>query len=247
MNVLSFSGGKDSMMTAVLMKRLGIPIDIVLFADTGLEFPEMYEYLDVAERFIGTKITTVRSEITFEDLFYQIRIAGKHIGEIHGWPMTRGCWWNDYAKLQPLMKHKRKLGDFTEYIGISTEEQDRYDRLIKPFPNRHSPLYEAGITGDMAKKELRRMDLLNPLYDRFHRLGCYLCPQQRISELRKVRQYYPHLWAHMLELDTDSPVHFKPDGRTVHDLDFRFAMEAGEIDGNCYEKRGKIWQQKMAL
>ena len=237
------------MMTAVLMKRQGIPIDVVLFADTGLEFPEMYEYLGVAERYIGTKITRVRADITFEDEFYRVRgYRSKHEGQINGWPFIRGCYWNKLGKMEPLIKAMGDLGKYEEYVGISAEEGDRYERLIMTRQGRHSPLYEAGITGDIAKKELRAMGLLNPLYDRFHRLGCYLCPQQRLSSLRKVRQFYPALWAHMMELDGDSPHSFKiHDRATVHDLDFRFAMEAGEIDGRQYEKRGKHWQQRMAL
>ncbi len=127
-----------------------------------------------------------------------------------------------------LISLKKQFGVFHEYIGISAEEHDRYERLIEPFSNRHSLMYKAGITGDMAKYELERRCILNPLYDRFHRLGCYLCPQQRISELSKVRRFYPDRWAYMLHLDKDSPVHYRPDGTTVHDLEQRFSREEKE-------------------
>ena len=233
MNILSFSGGKDSMGTGIWMVKSHIPIDVILFADTRKEFPGMYAYIEkIATDFFKRPFECVWSDKDFEDIFYQKRVRGKHIGEIHGWPMTRGCWWNDYGKIQPINKFKRKLAhtsEINEYIGISAEEHDRYNDLIKPFPNRYAPLYENGITGEMAKHEQRRMGLLNPLYDEFHRLGCYLCPQQRIGELRKVRKHYPDKWAHMLELDKDSPVHFKPDGTTVHDLERRFYWEDQQI------------------
>ena len=42
---VSLSGGKDSTCVLLLMLEREMPIDMVLFADTGMEFPEMYEHL----------------------------------------------------------------------------------------------------------------------------------------------------------------------------------------------------------
>ena len=48
--VVSLSGGKDS--TAMLLRLLEEkrPVDLILFCDTGLEFPQMYEHLARLER-----------------------------------------------------------------------------------------------------------------------------------------------------------------------------------------------------
>ena len=50
LNVVSFSGGKDS--TAMLLKMLEkeIPVDVVLFCDTGLEFPALYRHIQKVEQ-----------------------------------------------------------------------------------------------------------------------------------------------------------------------------------------------------
>ena len=40
-NAVSLSGGKDSTAMLLLMIERGMPIDLVLSADTGMEFPEM--------------------------------------------------------------------------------------------------------------------------------------------------------------------------------------------------------------
>ena len=42
---VSVSGGKDSTALLLLMIERGSPIDVVLYADTGMEFPEMKEYM----------------------------------------------------------------------------------------------------------------------------------------------------------------------------------------------------------
>jgi hypothetical protein len=44
-HAVSLSGGKDSTALLLLMIERGMPIDAVISADTGMEFPEMYDHL----------------------------------------------------------------------------------------------------------------------------------------------------------------------------------------------------------
>lgn len=70
MYVLSLSGGKDS--TAMLLRLLEEqrPIDLILFCDTGIEFPQMYEHLDCLEKYIGIPITHLKAAHSFEYYFF---------------------------------------------------------------------------------------------------------------------------------------------------------------------------------
>ena len=43
-HAVSLSGGKDSSALLLLMIEKGMPIDAVISADTGMEFPEMYNF-----------------------------------------------------------------------------------------------------------------------------------------------------------------------------------------------------------
>ena len=67
--VVSLSGGKDS--TAMLLRLLEEkrPVDLILFCDTGLEFPQMYEHLAHLEAYIGRPITRLKAEHDFEYYF----------------------------------------------------------------------------------------------------------------------------------------------------------------------------------
>lgn len=67
-HVVSFSGGKDSTATLLYMIELGMPIDDIIFVDTTIEFPAMYEHIDKVEKYIGRKITRLRAEHDFEYL-----------------------------------------------------------------------------------------------------------------------------------------------------------------------------------
>ena len=51
-HAVSLSGGKDSTAMLLLMIERGMPIDIVLTADTGMEFPEMYDHLAKLDEYL---------------------------------------------------------------------------------------------------------------------------------------------------------------------------------------------------
>ena len=50
--IVALSGGKDS--TAMLLRLLeeSRPVDLILFCDTGLEFPQMYDHIRQLEEYI---------------------------------------------------------------------------------------------------------------------------------------------------------------------------------------------------
>ena len=64
--VISFSGGKDSTAMLLLMIEKKIPVDHILFFDTGWDFPEMHEHIHRIEKYIGKSVTKLSSEKSFE-------------------------------------------------------------------------------------------------------------------------------------------------------------------------------------
>lgn len=70
-HVVSFSGGKDSTAMLLHMIELGMQIDCILFCDTGLEFPAMYEHVNRVERNIGRPITRIRAAESYEYLMLE--------------------------------------------------------------------------------------------------------------------------------------------------------------------------------
>lgn len=69
-HVVNLSGGKDSTAMTLLMIEAGMPIDAAICADTGMEFPEMYDHLekmdDLLWRERGLHITYLRHPQGFE-------------------------------------------------------------------------------------------------------------------------------------------------------------------------------------
>jgi 3'-phosphoadenosine 5'-phosphosulfate sulfotransferase (PAPS reductase)/FAD synthetase len=238
-HIVSFSGGKDSTLMLILMLEKGMPIDDIIFADTGMEFQELYDYIDRIEKLTGLKITRLKSKKTWDDLFFHKKQRGRHIGQINAFPMTMACNMTRQLKLNPIAKYYRSIeGEYTVYIGIARNEPERYERLK---PNEKAPLYEWGIDENYVIQELKRRGLHNPLYDTFDRLGCYTCPNMNLKELRLMRKRYPDEYAKLLWYGEQAEKHatsrrfaeFKP-GWTVAELEKRFQME--DLTGKTLHK-----------
>ena len=63
-HIVSFSGGKDSTAMLLMMLEKGLQIDDIVFTDTGVEFPEMYEHIEKVEQYINRKVTRLKAEMT---------------------------------------------------------------------------------------------------------------------------------------------------------------------------------------
>ena len=53
LNVVQFSGGKDSTSMLLMMLEKNMPIDDIIFCDTGKEFPQIYEHIEKVNKYIG--------------------------------------------------------------------------------------------------------------------------------------------------------------------------------------------------
>ncbi len=65
-HVVNFSGGKDSTAMLLHMIELSMPIDEIIFCDTTVEFPQMYDHVDKVEQYIGRPITRLCREHSWE-------------------------------------------------------------------------------------------------------------------------------------------------------------------------------------
>ena len=52
-HIVQFSGGKDSTAMLLMMLEKHMPVDEIIFCDTGKEFPQMYEYIEKVQKYIG--------------------------------------------------------------------------------------------------------------------------------------------------------------------------------------------------
>jgi 3'-phosphoadenosine 5'-phosphosulfate sulfotransferase (PAPS reductase)/FAD synthetase len=245
-HAVSLSGGKDSSCCLILMIERGMPIDLVLSADTGMEFPEMYEHLAKMDAYLyrerGIHITTLRHPHGFEWMMFEAplvkqpaidrRIALGQPLQGYGWPGMKVRWCTGQLKTHLMRLETNRLKgayDALHYVGIAADEAHRCKSEVYP-------LVEWGITEAEALQICydRGFDF-GGLYEIYRRASCWCCPLQRIDELRKLRKHHPELWAHLWEMDNRACAKFGPgplgqfkQNWSVARLDNRFALENAE-------------------
>lgn len=199
--IVSFSGGKDSTAMLLRMIELDYQIDEIIFADTGFEFPELYDYIKRVEKYIGRKITILKQEEgLFEKWFYGKVERGKHKGKVRGYPLLYfPCWWTREAKVKPLYKMQKDADEV--YIGIAYDEQKRMSKVDDKLKY---PLVDWKWTEQDCIDYLNKKDMFNPLYVNFNRLGCWLCQKQSTASLFVLFKNYPDLWEKLKWWDEES-------------------------------------------
>lgn len=204
-----------------------------MFDDTtSAELPEHEEFIHtkaipLLKSRYGIETTIVQADVTYCDVSFRKFQRGKREGRIYGFPMRRGVWCNSRLKVEPIEKWRKQAGDHQSVVGIAADEAKRIGR--KTENGNLLPLVQYGITEAEAFDICQREGLLSPAYNGGRkRLGCWFCHNQRISELRRLRQEHPELWEKLLALDAVSPVRFKQE-HSVADFDRRFAEEDKQI------------------
>lgn len=81
--IASLSFGKDSLAQIILIKRLGLPLDDVIYCDIRYtrelsgEMPEMARWIPTAEEILrrefGVQVRHLTAQHTFKDYFFELR------------------------------------------------------------------------------------------------------------------------------------------------------------------------------
>ena len=220
LNLVSFSGGKDS--TAMILKMLenNENVDDIIFCDTKMEFPAMYEHIEKFEKYIGQKITRLEFSTPFIELMLYREIKrGKHKGQHgYGWarPNARYCTTYKTQAINKYIRNTYKNTDFIQCVGIALDEPNRIH------DNKRYPLVEYGMTEkDCLEYCYSHGFNWNGLYEIFDRLSCFICPLKSLKEVEAIYNNFPNLWEYMKWLDAQSVNSFRID-YTLDELEKRF-------------------------
>lgn len=229
-HILSFSGGADS--TALLLKMIenNMPIDDIIFCDTGLEFPELLRHINKVENAINRKITRLKSEKSFEYYMLEhIKTKGKDVGgKGLRWPSMQIRWCTRALKvslIEKYIKEKYNNSQIIQYIGYTIDEQKR----AKEKKSFIYPLIDFKMTGIDALKYCYSKGFdWEGLYKKFSRTGCYLCPMQDLKSLYNLNRYYPEFWENLKRLDKLSIEKYNKKFRadySVEELELKFRVK----------------------
>jgi phosphoadenosine phosphosulfate reductase len=188
--VVSFSGGKDSLATLLLVRKVAEPK--VLFVDTGIEFPETLNYIKKISKELDFKLLTAKAE----DRFW------KGI-EVFGMSGRDYRWCCKVSKLGPVAKvaSEHFPSGFLNFIGQRRYESEIRAKSGRIWRNTWLPrqLSASPIQNWTALHIwlylFKEGALSNPLYEMgFERIGCWVCPSSSLAEIHSFKALHPDMW-----------------------------------------------------
>ncbi len=206
-HIVPLSGGKDSTALAVyLSQRYGhLPFEYV-FADTGAELPETYEYFDRLQHVLGVEVKRVSALDLFKvaekpnRTAFDVALFEHFAGFLPG---PRSRWCTRILKIAPFEQYIGAARAYS-YIAIRGDE-NRAGYLgtgTKPVvmsekPNI-TPVYPFKDDGIGLADVQRLLDAsglgLPRYYEWRSRSGCYFCFYQQIGEWQGLSERHPDLF-----------------------------------------------------
>lgn len=190
--VLSVSGGKDSTATILALREAGVEAVVYVFADTGWEAPQTYQYLDELEQRLDITIERVGVEGGME-----ARAAYRH-----GFPARMQRWCTRELKIEPLKEFHEWIAADRDRETVSVtgvrggesarrsqfpawEDDEQWDGYV------WRPLLHWTVE-DVLQIHQRHAVPVNPLYQAgFERVGCWPCIFSSKGEVRTLAEFAP--------------------------------------------------------
>src|SRR5579885_1736912 len=200
-NIISFSGGKDST-ALILWAQENLDSFVTVFCDTGWEHPINYAYIkEINESLLDSKLITLKSKVYdgFEDLVIKRKMV----------PGVQGKFCTQELKIFPTWDYIRSLDDeATLYQGIRADESLRRSKYTES-----QWTDEAG--GYLMMRPLLRWSAdevfeylkshgvkPNPLYLLgAKRVGCFPCVHVSHRELKALLKATPGLRQRLVDLE----------------------------------------------
>lgn len=217
---ISMGAGVQTTAMLILVAQGKVHADAVIFADTGAEHPETYDYIEKYHKplceALGMPWLTVRMHKKVKERGTGNIIYANSLEEVitarHRVPSIKNRWCTDYAKITPMKLAIRGLqGEgklekpATMLIGISTDEKHRAIKpdgtLKQPHVSEYRnayPLIDLGISRQDCHKIIKDYGWADPI-----KSGCYFCPFQGPKDWANLYHSNPELFWHSVELEEE--------------------------------------------
>lgn len=221
-NIVTFSGGKDSLATIIWAKN-NLPNFDVVFCDTGWEHPYTYAHIKQIEEWVEKKFTVLKHK-KYPRGFIDLCISKKRM------PSTKARFCTEKLKVEPMIDYLLSLDDdITVIQGVRAEESrsrammkpnDEYFRFyFEPKKNdkKGKPVFDTYRKKDVTKYvDKYSVDVTRPIhswaaeqvftyifdaglkanplyYEGFKRVGCFPCIMSVHSEIKLIIDTYPEV------------------------------------------------------
>jgi len=187
--VVSFSGGKDSLVALHLAQRVGIKKAV--FSDTTIESQDTIDYIKEVSITLGVKIDIAKPKKSFWELL-----------PIFGPPSINHRWCCPTIKYPQLNEYAKKQGVLYYITGLRRNEsiiRMNYAKVSKnpmmPHVIQINPIID--WTSEEVWEYIKKHELpIPPSYKKgLSRNGCVVCPYKSPKELNMLKKIEPEIWS----------------------------------------------------
>lgn len=226
-HIVQFSGGKDSTAMLNIMLEKKMPIDEVVFFDTGWEFDSVYKNIEdhraIFEN-LGIKFTILKPKHTFDYLAFEKEVHKRDGTVKKGYSWCGGlCRWGTTEKVRTLENYCKGS---IEYVGLAHDEQQRICKVrkgIKRYPLDDWKIAEADALAYCYEIGCEYIEEGYRLYDLLDRASCYCCGNKNLKELRNIYTKLPCYWDRLKQKQAMTDRLYKKVG--IAALEHRFENE----------------------
>ena len=226
MNIVSYGGGTNSTALLIECAKRSIPIDLILFADTGGEKPHTYKYKKMFSKWCVAnglpEITTVQSVnqhgtyITLEQLCLNRRMLPSLAYGFKGCShkhkkAPQDKFVNNWLPAKEVWANK---GTITKFIGYDADEAHRAKIKDDKKYVYEYPLIDWNMGRDECIETIRAAGLEQP-----GKSSCFFCPASTKPEILDLKKRYPELMERALDMEYGAEL------QTVKGLGRRFNWE----------------------
>lgn len=186
------SFGKDSIVTLFLVRKF-LPDVPIFWTDTGIEYPETYEFIDWIIKEWKLDVTKVKGDVTFWE-----------IADHYGLPTPDKRICTAWLKVIPLQNKQLEFGINTMFTGVRRDEsmlRRKYAMVASHSKFRSHTLYKYAPILEWLDIDLwafiNKYNLpCNSLYDMgIPRTGCWACTVgQNFNAMGKLEKTHPQLY-----------------------------------------------------
>lgn len=195
-HILSFGGGVNSVALMVLLVTERQPLDEVVFADTGVELPETYEYLPLVTDYLARHgipfhtITPRRDGRNLYDICWERKV----------FPSTIWRWSTRDFKVNPIHRYYRGLKtSIRQYLAIAHDEFERMRTSREDYITNIYPLVDRKMTRSDCVDIIEKAGLPLPV-----KSSCFFCPFSSIGRWKWLHETHPHLYEKAVALEENS-------------------------------------------
>ena len=215
-NYLSFGGGVNSVAAYLLGG-----FDEAVFVDTGSEYPETYEYIEMFTKKYPLTIIKPDYGIIY-DYCWEYKMV----------PAIYPRWCTVHFKIKPFANYVEK--PCFKLLGFSTDESHRAVLSVDDGIEHRFPLLENEISRDGCKQIIKDHGLPIP-----HRSKCFICPFQTVYEWKELRINHQDLFCKAEQHEQRNIEYRKSKGKPPMYLSPRKASLRAVVE----ETQGKLFKR----